>query len=180
MLRRAGVRVVETWVLPKAPIDAAVGFDNMAVGAAVAERMIAAGRRRLAYFGRDDVRGMLRFAGLRRAARAAGVPMPRKVIVSCTGSPDAAARGVQQLADADAVFTSTDAYAAGVLTGLRAAGRAVPRDVALVGLGDLEIGRHLNPSLTTVRINGRRIGATAAELVRSQGTATVVDVGSNS
>jgi LacI family transcriptional regulator, gluconate utilization system Gnt-I transcriptional repressor len=177
MLRRAGVRVVETWVLPRAPIDAAVGFDNTAVGAAVAERFIAAGRRRLAYLGRDDVRGMLRFAGFRRAARDAGVRMPRKVIVSSPGSSDASAREVSRLGDADAVFTSTDAYAAGVLTGLRAAGRAVPQDVALIGLGDLEIGRHLNPALTTVRIDGRRIGATAAELVLSQETSKVIDVG---
>lgn len=179
MLRRAGVRVVETWVLPKAPIDAAVGFDNMAVGIAVAERFIAAGRQRLAYLGGDDVRGMLRFAGLRKAACAAGLQSPRKVIVTSHGSADAAEREVPRLGDADAVFTSTDAYALGVLTGLRAAGRAVPRDVALIGLGDLEIGRHINPPLTTVRIDGRRIGATAAELVlsRAQGQPKVIDLG---
>jgi len=177
MLRRAGIRVVETWVLPKVPIDAAVGFDNMAVGAAVAKRFIAAGRRRLAYLGGDDVRGMLRFAGFRRVARDAGVPLPRKVIVSSAGSSDAAAREVPRLGDADAVFTATDAYAAGVLTGLHAAGRVVPQDVALIGLGDLEIGRHIIPPLTTVRIDGWRIGETAAELVLSAGTSKVVDVG---
>ena len=120
---------------------------------------------------------MLRFAGLRKAARAAGLQPPCKVIVTSHGSADAAEREVPNLGDADTVFTSTDAYALGALTGLRAAGCAVPRDVALIGLGDLEIGRHINPPLTTVRIDGRRIGATAAELVLSQGQPKVIDLG---
>jgi LacI family transcriptional regulator, gluconate utilization system Gnt-I transcriptional repressor len=53
----------------------------------------------------------------------------------------------------------------------------VPQDVALIGLGDLEIGRHTVPTLTTIRIDGRAIGATAGELVLSREGARVVDVG---
>jgi LacI family gluconate utilization system Gnt-I transcriptional repressor len=177
LLKRAGVRVVETWVLPKAAIDAAAGFDNTAAGAAVARHFIAAGCRRLAYLGGADVRGMLRFQGFRCAARAAGLAAPRKIVVSVPGSADAAMLGAAQLGDADAVFTSTDVYAVGVLSALRAAGRRVPQDMALIGLGDLEIGRHTVPRLTTVRIDGRAIGATAAELVLSPERGRVVDLG---
>lgn len=177
LLIRAGVSVVETWVLPKAPIDAAVGFDNAAVGAALARHFAAAGRRRLAYLGGADVRGMLRLKGFARAARAAGLSTPRKVIVPTPGSADAAAAEAARLGDADAVFASTDVYALGALSALRRAGRRVPNDVALIGLGDLEIGRHAAPALTTVRIDGRAIGAAAANLVLSRNGPRVVDVG---
>lgn len=177
LLKRAGIRVVETWVLPKKPIDAAVGFHNTAAGAAVARRFIALGRRRLAYLGGEDVRGMLRFQGFRHVARAAGLSSPRKVIVPSYGSADSAAKEAARLGDADAVFASTDVYAVGVLSAFREMGRRVPEDLALIGLGDLEIGHHAVPKLTTVRIDGRAIGTTAAELVLSSERGRVVDLG---
>lgn len=177
LLRRAGVRVVETWVLPKAPIDAAAGFDNGAVGTAVARHFVALGRRRLAYVGGADVRGMLRFRGFCRAARAVGLRTPRKVIVPNPGSADAAANAAARLGDVDAVFASTDVYAVGALSALRESGRRVPEDVAVIGLGDLEIGRHAVPKLTTVRIDGRAIGTVAAELLLSSERGQVVDLG---
>ncbi|MBX6323030.1 MAG: substrate-binding domain-containing protein, partial [Rhodospirillaceae bacterium] len=177
LLRRAGGRVVETWVLPEAPIDSAVGFDNRAAGAVVARRFAALGRRRPAYLGGEDVRGMLRLEGFRRTARAAGLPAPRKLIVPDHGSADAAARAAARLGDADAVFCSTDVYAVGLLSALRARARRVPDEVAVIGLGDLEMGRHAVPPLTTVRIDGRAIGATAAELVLAPERGRVVDVG---
>ena len=177
LLKRAGVRVVETWVLPKTPIDCAVGFDNTAAGATAAQHFASLGRRRLTYLGGDDVRGLLRYQGFRRAARAAGLPAPRKVIVPSNGSADAAEREAVRLGDTDAVFASTDVYAVGALSALRAAGRRVPDDVPVIGLGDLEIGHHAVPKLTTIRIDGRAIGSAAAEEVLSPQRGRMVDLG---
>jgi LacI family gluconate utilization system Gnt-I transcriptional repressor len=177
MLRQAGVRVVETWELPDAPIDAAVGFDNRAVGEAVGQHLAAQGRRRLAFLGSADRRSLQRFAGFADAARAAGLPAPPQVMVAPPGSADAAAKQTAELGDADGVFTSTDAFAVGVLGALRCAGRRVPEEVAVIGLGDLEIGHHVVPTLSTVRIDGRRIGETAAEIVLGARDASRVDLG---
>src|SRR3979409_2672340 len=49
LLRRAGIPIVETWDLPAAPIDAVAGFDNYAVGVAVARHLVARGRENLAF-----------------------------------------------------------------------------------------------------------------------------------
>lgn len=62
----------------------------------------------------------------------------------------------------DAVFAGDDEAAVGVLTALRAAGRRVPEDVAVVGFDDLPFAQHLNPALTTVRAPIERAGFLAA------------------
>jgi LacI family gluconate utilization system Gnt-I transcriptional repressor len=58
----------------------------------------------------------------------------------------------------------------------------VPEDLVVVGLGDQEFAANLNLPLSTVRIDGTRIGRIAADLVvgRTEGKsahANVVDVG---
>jgi LacI family gluconate utilization system Gnt-I transcriptional repressor len=72
--------------------------------------------------------------------------------------------------------------ALGVLTEAQARGIAVPGRLAVVGLGDLSFSRDLHPALTTVRIDGARIGATAARFIvdRSQEREVrdgIVDIG---
>ena len=79
--------------------------------------------------------------------------------------------------DRDAVFVANDALAIGLLSGLRRIGRRVPDDVAVVGLGDLETGRMISPSLSTVRIDGEAIGRTAGGLTVSREGPRRVDLG---
>jgi Periplasmic binding protein-like domain len=50
------------------------------------------------------------------------------------------------------------------ILGLRDAGRPIPDEVAIVGLGDLEVGRLMRPALSTIRIDGMAIGRAAAAL----------------
>lgn len=70
--------------------------------------------------------------------------------------------------DADAVCAANDRYAIVLLSDMRRAdllggpGSAPP--VAVVGLGDLEMGRLSAPALRTIRVHGFAIGRTAAEL----------------
>src|SRR3954452_1978962 len=73
LLRRAGIPVVETWDLPVAPIDAVAGFDNHAAGIAVAQHLIAQGRRKLAFIGGDDPRATRRWNGFKDTLAEAGV-----------------------------------------------------------------------------------------------------------
>jgi LacI family gluconate utilization system Gnt-I transcriptional repressor len=182
LLRRAaadGVLVVETWELPRRPIGAAVGFDNSGVGAAVARHFAQAGRRRLAFVGGSDARAAARFRGFARGARAAGLAPPLRVTTAAPAAMDDAAAAAAHLAGADAVFTANDVHAVGLLGALLAAGQRVPDDVALFGLGDLEITRHVRPKLSTVRIDGAAIGREAAALVLAGAASAgrVVDVG---
>ncbi len=82
----------------------------------------------------------------------------------------------------DAVFAANDAHAIGFMSGLRAAGllRAGPaseQPVAVIGLGDLEMGRLIAPSLSTIRVHGDAIGQTAAKLMLTRDGPRRVDLG---
>ncbi|MFD5034482.1 LacI family DNA-binding transcriptional regulator [Streptomyces sp. NPDC058220] len=67
--------------------------------------------------------------------------------------------------DFDAVFAHNDISAAGALRALRAAGRTVPDDIAVVGFDNIPMSRHTAPPLTTVRQPARQMGETAARML---------------
>ena len=76
----------------------------------------------------------------------------------------------------DAVFAANDAHAIGFMSGLRKSGLlrngpAAEQPVAVIGFGDLEMGRLIAPGLSTVRVNGDAIGRTAAKIDPGAGRA---------
>jgi LacI family gluconate utilization system Gnt-I transcriptional repressor len=180
LLRRAGIPIVETWDLPAAPIDAVAGFDNYAAGAAVARHLLAQGRQNLAFIGGDDPRATRRWHGFNETSQDAGVRAPRRLVLDRNASGSVAA--LANLPGVDAVFAANDAHAIGFMSGLRAAGLlqdlpSVEQPIAVIGLGDLEMGRLIAPSLSTVRIHGDAIGRTAAKLMLTRNGPRVVDLG---
>jgi DNA-binding LacI/PurR family transcriptional regulator len=58
---------------------------------------------------------------------------------------------LQRVPDLDAVFVANDLMAAGALRALKAAGRKVPKDVAVIGFDDSVTARTTDPPLTSVR-----------------------------
>ncbi|MYZ39002.1 MULTISPECIES: LacI family DNA-binding transcriptional regulator [unclassified Streptomyces] len=65
----------------------------------------------------------------------------------------------------DAVFAASDVMAVGALHTLRAAGRRIPEDVAVVGFDDSPIARHTDPQLTSVRQPVEEMGRTMARVL---------------
>jgi len=63
----------------------------------------------------------------------------------------------------EAIFVASDTMALGALKTLRAAGVAVPRDMAMVGYDDLPPATSADPPLTTVRQPIRQTGRQAVE-----------------
>jgi LacI family gluconate utilization system Gnt-I transcriptional repressor len=180
LLRHARIPIVETWDLPADPIDAVAGFDNYKAGVAVARHLIAQGRQHLAFIGGDDPRARRRWLGFQDETVARGLDPPRRLILerNATGSvaADASVPGV------DAVFAANDAHAIGFMSHLRKAGmlRSGPgseQPVAVIGLGDLEMGRLISPSLSTISVHGDAIGRTAATLTLERGGERRIDLG---
>ncbi len=84
-------------------------------------------------------------------------------------SGEAAMRDLlQRVPDLDAVFAANDLMAAGALRVLKANGRKVPDDVALVGFDDSNIARHTDPQLTSVRQPIEDLGRNMARLLLQQ------------
>jgi DNA-binding LacI/PurR family transcriptional regulator len=65
----------------------------------------------------------------------------------------------------DALFTGDDFAAMGAILALRKAGIDVPQQVSVVGFDDVDVARHFNPPLTTVRSPIEEAGHWAAELL---------------
>ncbi|MGH9260369.1 MAG: substrate-binding domain-containing protein, partial [Acidimicrobiales bacterium] len=70
--------------------------------------------------------------------------------------------------DLDGLFVASDLMALGAIDGLRAAGRRVPDDVAVVGFDDSELARSADPPLTTVRQPIEQLGGEMARLLVDQ------------
>jgi LacI family transcriptional regulator, gluconate utilization system Gnt-I transcriptional repressor len=159
LLRHARIPIVETWDLPSSPIDAVSGFDNYKAGVAAAKHLVAQGRTRLAFIGGDDPRATRRWLGFKDEIAASGLAEPRRLILDRNASGGAAAQA--RLPGIDAVFAANDAHAIGFMAGLRKAGLlregpASEQPVAVIGLGDLEMGRLFSPALSTISVHGAR------------------------
>jgi LacI family transcriptional regulator, gluconate utilization system Gnt-I transcriptional repressor len=180
LLRNARIPIVETWELPDHPIDAVAGFDNYKAGVAVAKHLVAQGRRQLAFIGGDDPRATRRWLGFKDEILASGLAEPHRLILERNASDSVAAHA--RLPGVDAVFSANDAHAIGFMAGLRKAGLlregpASAQPVAVIGLGDLEMGRLFSPALSTISVHGDAIGRTAAELTLERGGERRVDLG---
>ena len=169
-LLASGIPVVETWDLTPTPIDMLVGFSNEEIGTSVCTWLHQRGYRRPALISGQDERAQRRNASFLRQARALG--MDADIPVCLTPAPTTLGAGRATLArllerpgGVDAVFCSSDMLALGVMMEAQARGLRVPGQLGVVGLGDLEFATDLQPALTTVRIDGTRIGETAARYI---------------
>ena len=77
---------------------------------------------------------------------------------------DAVAQLLERGEGIDGIFCGSDIIARGVIDGLRERGRAIPKDVAVVGFDNWEIiATQTRPPLTTVDMNLHDLGCRAAE-----------------
>jgi LacI family transcriptional regulator, gluconate utilization system Gnt-I transcriptional repressor len=185
-LKASDIPIIETWDLPRVPIDMAVGFSHEAVGRAIGEHVVRSGRRQTFIVSAGGVRALARRYGLSQVLLEHAFPEP--VITTFPGitTYGLGRRAVAEHLDAggrpDAILCSSDWAAHGALDELRRRGIRVPSEVAVIGFGDLDFAAELDPPLTTVKIDGRAIGERATEYLmrRARGQrvrSRVVDVG---
>jgi DNA-binding LacI/PurR family transcriptional regulator len=105
---------------------------------------------------------------LRRRAvdRRLGHPAPRvRSDFVLDGARDATLELLGAHPELTAVFCDDDVIAAGAYLAARELGLAVPGDVSIVGFDGLDIGRVLDPPLTTVAADSAALGRVAFELL---------------
>jgi LacI family transcriptional regulator len=150
---------VHVGIFPAPPGTACVGFDNArAIGQAV-RYLLDLGHTRIALLAgitRDNDRAAGRVAGVRRTLKSAGLDLPRHRLVERPYDIAAAREGLSVLLAADpppsAVLCGNDVLAYGALLEAQRRGIRVPGELSIVGFDDLEMSRHLSPSLTTVHV----------------------------
>ncbi|WP_030548283.1 LacI family DNA-binding transcriptional regulator [Streptomyces albus] len=156
-----------------------VDSDNVGGARSAVAHLLAGGRRRVATItgALDMYVAQCRLDGYRQALESAGLGRDRQLVAEADFTESGGRRAMTELLEReprlDAVFAASDVMAAGALGALRAAGRRVPEDVALVGFDDSAIARHTDPPLTTVRQPIEEMGrAMARVLVEEIGSRT--------
>jgi len=165
----SGLPVVETMELPSQPIDMAVGMDHVEASYQAVKKIIAAGKRSIAYFGaRLDTRTKLRMQGYDRAMQEAGLSI-KHVLTGSHSSFSLAAQlldeALARYPDLDGVFCTNDDIAIGTLLVAQQRGICVPQQLAVVGYNALDIGRAISPKLISVDTPRYAIGEKSAELL---------------
>ncbi|RYJ22332.1 LacI-family transcriptional regulatory protein [Streptomyces sp. L-9-10] len=151
-----------------------VDSDNAGGARTAVAHLLSRGRRTIATItGRLEVYGAAcRLDGYRRALAEAGHAPDESLIAVADFTEEGGRRAMRELLARrpalDAVFAASDVMAAGARQTLRAAGRRIPEDVALVGFDDSEIARHMDPPLTSVRQPIEEMGRAMARLVLSE------------
>lgn len=177
LLTRARIPVIETWELPRQPVDRVVGFSNAEAASAMAHYLYERGYRRIGFVSsasKLDLRGIARRRGYLKAVRAAGRHEPRDITHTewTTNMAHGAAMGhgaaalaqlLERWPDTDAVMCASDIHAFGLIMACHRRGLSVPRDIAVAGFGDFEVSRHCYPTITTVSVDAYGIGHAAGE-----------------
>lgn len=138
------------------------------------EMVLKRGRRRICYLGvteRDVAVGQLRKQALIDACAAYGIA--KEEIHFAEGDFQRntgyhlTSRLLKEVPDMDAVICATDNLAISAIQALKDAGKRVPEDVSVTGIGDNWAGTIVTPTLTTAHYFYEESGETAAKMLLS-------------
>ncbi|MBS6071125.1 MAG: substrate-binding domain-containing protein [Actinomyces urogenitalis] len=160
--------------------DHEASFDELqrALGVMQASYLLSHGRRRLVYASSDALPSDGAVLLERRSAFISTVSdSDGAVLVGTIHCDPHSPRSVENLCDQldglarthacsfDAVAAFNDDVAAACLRALARLGRQVPRDVCVIGVGNLALGQYLNPALTTIELDAQ--GAWTQQVVET-------------
>ncbi len=145
-----------------------VGADFALGMTAAVEHLIALGHKRIAFVGgRRSSPARDRANAYRRTLSRHGIALGPIVDCLPTREEGIAPERLINLTpnDPTAIVCHNDVCALGVMLGLSDRGITVGKDFAVIGFDNIPEAAHHRPTLTTVEIDGRQIGAEAARLL---------------
>lgn len=156
--------VVVDYLPSDVPINTVVS-DDVAGARAAVEHLIGLGHRRIAHLLGDQQgsTAIQRYEGYRQALHAARLPFDERLVAGGHYTVEEGARATGPVLDLSeppsAIFAANDTMAEGALQVLAERGLQAPRDVSLVGYGNLEASRGFG--LSSVDQNPLQIGRSA-------------------
>ncbi|MFZ1470023.1 MAG: LacI family DNA-binding transcriptional regulator [Paracoccaceae bacterium] len=173
MLEQAGVPIVEIMDIDGTPIDSAVGISHRRAGREMAEAIIAAGYRQIAFMGThmpaQDTRARKRLEGFEEALAGAGLTLVDREYYTGGSSllkgREMTKRLLDRAPDVDFLYYSNDMIGAGGLLWCLEQGLDVPGKLGLAGFNGMELLDGLPRKLATMDACRLEIGRKAAEII---------------
>jgi len=168
-IRELRIPFLQAWSVQHDPIDMSVGYSYHQVATALAQLVLRKGYRRPALvWGTGGISALTRHSLIRKLY-AAGLHNLPFVATEFPGDFRDGVASFRELADdpagpPDCILCVSDYVAHGVMGEAQRVGLVVPRDLAVIGFGDVPFAAGLAPALTTVRIDAERIGQLAADM----------------
>ncbi len=147
-----------------------VGSDNKLGGQMAGEHLLSLGRRKILFIGQKALPEVkLRYDGLVQAHKDAGLAHDDSLIVTQEFGGQQTYAAVSEFLSKgkafDAVFAASDVLAIAAMHALRASGKSVPKDVAVVGYDNIGQAEYTLPGLTTIDQNIKQGGDIMVDLL---------------
>ncbi|MGF0536440.1 LacI family DNA-binding transcriptional regulator [Agrobacterium sp. ES01] len=144
---------------------------DVAGGRSATERLIRAGRSRIALIngqdGLDNPRDRLR--GYKQALASHDFTFDAELVRYGNWEPSSGYAETQVLMDLpnppDAIFCANDLMALGCIEALKERGKSVPGDISVIGFDNRDIAQFIRPPLTTLHLPLFEMGAMAVEMI---------------
>ncbi|MGY4771922.1 LacI family DNA-binding transcriptional regulator [Kribbella sp. CWNU-51] len=167
---RFDVPVIYAFTFTEDPDDVTITSDDTAIGRLAATHLLSTGRRRIAHITAEphDNAAQRRAVGAGQVLADAGLDWVTPVGFGRwreSWGEEAAREVLAAAPDVDAIFCGSDAIARGAERVVRASGRQVPGDVALIGVDNWEQLMHdqrVSRHLTTIEVGLEEIGRQVA------------------
>lgn len=169
-LRRRGTPVV--LLGPRAPFCQGfvnVETDDSTASYAATQHLLELGHRRIAYLAGPAVvpSAQERIEGYRRALREASIEIDDRLIFNAGSTIEEGEKAALQMLNeapgATAVQAVNDMVAIGAANVFLNQGLQIPRDLSMVGFGNILVAEHFRVPLTTIRQPKLRLGSAAME-----------------
>jgi len=147
-----------------------VSVDNIAGGALAAEKFIGLGHVHCGVIAGRFIasdRSRARYDGFAGYFKSEGLPAPVLAEVDFSrANVEAAVSGfLSQPNPPTAIFCSTDLLAISVIGVVAGLGLSVPEDISVIGFDGIDVGKLVQPPLTTISQPSRRMGRVAVQLL---------------
>ncbi|MGM0829622.1 MAG: LacI family DNA-binding transcriptional regulator [Bacillota bacterium] len=130
------------------------------------------GHQRIGFIGGsyDSFDGEMRLAGYKESLKKYNVPFNEEDVIRARFTEISSLLVMDDYIKKNDIYPTAfvcanDEMAMGAIKALQQNGISVPNDVAIVGFDDIALSKHFNPPLSTVRIQKKLWGKTAAEVL---------------
>ena len=183
MLQNAGIPIVEIMDIDGTPVDSAVGISHRRAGRQMAEAIIAAGYRKIAFLGTmmpHDHRARKRLEGFEDALAKAGLSLVDREFYN-GGSAllkgrEMTAAVLTRTPDVDFLYYSNDMIGAGGLLYCLHQGLDIPGKIGLAAFNGVELLDGLPRQLATMDACRYAIGCRAAEIIAAGSEAKITEL----